>query len=593
MDYPMTDVKKIHILQDIASTVSCLGISMPQIIAIGSQSSGKSSVLEQIIRREILPRGTNLVTRCPVVLHLRRCRDEAESVVFDHLANPVYDFTAARSIITKRMVEICGDNKGISSTPITAFVNLEDTLDMTLVDLPGLIKVPIGEQPEDIEVQIENMALNYAEKESSIILALINANADIATNEALKVARKADPQLKRTLGVVTKIDLMDEGTDCLNILCNRNPRLALGYVGVINRGYQDISKGVSVHEAILKESMYFKESPLYGKVYPNIGSNYLMKKLNEIFYKMAVESIPGIKTAIRNQLNGKAERLHELGLGSAMKSERSLVLAYHQVVLGIFKNIKPSSRVFSRGSSNFLSDLKETFERDEFLPSFEDLSSRLRKSSYIFISEAVFYDVVRENIRKMTETYLEKTNTAVRLLIEEIWSISSTRFGDLSKKLNAVTCECMEGQRNRLLDNIDMYSSIQSSYINVDHPDFDKSKALSLILRKMPRSDPGILSAIFSSKEVSFEDKAFEVRVIKELAGSYLGIVNKEMRNYVFKAIHYYLFEHIDSKLLNTLTELEIEDSVLAECPEIIHERDGLAKDIEVLKNALSVLDNF
>ncbi|KAG5858956.1 dynamin-like protein [Encephalitozoon hellem] len=589
----MPDVKKIHALQDIASTVSCLGINMPQIVAVGSQSSGKSSVLEQIIRREILPRGTNLVTRCPVVLHLRRCKDKPECVVFDHLANPVYDFAEARSIITQRMVEICGDNKGISNSPITAFVNLKDTLEMTVVDLPGLIKVPIGEQPEDIEIQVESMALSYAARESSIILALINANADIATNEALKIARKVDPQLKRTLGVITKIDLMDGGTDCLNILQNTNPRLALGYIGVINRGQQDIAKGVSVHEAVLRESVYFRESPFYSRLYPSIGSDYLVRRLNEVFCKMAVESIPGIKAAIRNQLNDKAKRLHELGLGSTTKGERSLVLDYHQVVLGIFRNIKPGSGVFSKDSTSFLGTLRETFEKDRPLPSFEDLTHRLRKSSYIFISEDVFYDVVRENIRKMAEAYLEKARAAVKLLTEEVWGISSTRFEALSKKLNSVTCECIEEQRDKLLDSIHLYSSIQSSYINVNHPDFDKSRALALILRKMPRADPGILGAIFNTKEMPFEDKALEAQVIKELAESYLGIVNKEMKNYVFKAIHYYLCEYIDSKLLGILTELEIEDSALSECPEIVHERNILFKDVEALKSALSAIGNL
>ncbi|ADM10976.1 dynamin [Encephalitozoon intestinalis ATCC 50506] len=587
----MADIKKIHRLQDISSAMSCLGIDMPQIVAIGSQSSGKSSVLEQIIKREVLPRGTNLVTRCPIVLHLRRCEDGAEGVVFDHLAGSV-DFGTAGSIIIKRMEEICGINKGISSRPITAFVNLKDTLEMTVVDLPGLIKVPIGEQPEDIEIQVEDMVLGYAMKDSSIILALVNANADIATNEALKIAKKADPQLKRTLGVVTKIDLMDAGTDCMNILSNRNPKLALGYIGVINRGQQDIAKGVSINEAIHKESKYFKENPLYGKIYPNIGSEYLIKRLNEIFYEKAMESVPGIKTAVKNQLNDKAKRLHEIESGNSVKREQSLVLDYHQAILEIFRHVRPNVGVFSKSSSGFLNELKKAFEEDEFLAIFEDLPSRLSRSSYIFISEAVFYDVVRENIKKMATEYLEKVDNIVKLLIKEIWSISSPSFAVLSKKLNGVVSECIEEQRCKLADSIHLYSSIQSSYINVNHPDFDRPRALSLILRKIPRSESGLLG-MFNSKEVSFEDKAFEVRLIKELAGSYLRIVNKEMRNYVLKAIHYYLCEYMDSRLPSVLTELEIEETEMAECPEIVGERNSLAKDIEILKNALSSLSGF
>lgn len=589
----MGDVKKICDLQDIAATISCLGIRMPQIVAIGSQSSGKSSVLDQIVRREILPRGTNLVTRCPVVLHLRRCFKEAESVVFDHLPGSVHDFALVGPLIAERMLEICGNNKGISDTPITAFVNLKDTLEMTLVDLPGLIKVPIGDQPEDIEVQVERMALEYAMRESSIILALVNANADIATNEALKIARKADPGLKRTLGVVTKIDLMDKGTDCMEVLCNRYPRLSLGYVGVINRGQHDIVKGISVSESILKETRYFKESPVYKRLYPNIGSNYLVKRLNEVFYRMVADTVPGIKMAVRNQLCDKTKRLHEIGASAAVEDERTLLLSYHQTVVGIFKHVSLPDQVFARRCSSFLSEAKDVLEKECFSAEFEGLHSRLKRSSYLFISEAVFHDLVRENIRKMTDVYLQKANTVARLLADEICAISSTRFERLARRLNGVVCECIEVQRSKLVDSINTYSAIQSSYVNVDHPDFDKTKALGLILRRAPRAESGLLGMFNGPREVSFDDRAFEAKLITELVTSYLAIVGKEMKNYVVKAIHYHLCEYIDGKLLRIITGLQLEDSVLVECPEVTSERDSLARDIGRLESALATLNSF
>lgn len=94
-------------------------------------------------------------------------------------------------------------------------------LNLTLIDLPGMTKVPVGDQPPDIEHQIRDMILTYISRETCLILAVTPANSDLATSDALKLARETDPQGLRTIGVLTKLDLMDEGTDARDILENR------------------------------------------------------------------------------------------------------------------------------------------------------------------------------------------------------------------------------------------------------------------------------------------------------------------------------------------------------------------------------------
>jgi replication fork clamp-binding protein CrfC len=81
-------------------------------------------------------------------------------------------------------------------------------LTLTLVDLPGITKVPVGDQPKDIERQIRDMLLKYISKPSCIILAVTPANIDLANSEGLKMAREVDPDGQRTIGVLTKVDLM-------------------------------------------------------------------------------------------------------------------------------------------------------------------------------------------------------------------------------------------------------------------------------------------------------------------------------------------------------------------------------------------------
>lgn len=94
-------------------------------------------------------------------------------------------------------------------------------LNLTLIDLPGLTKVPVGDQPVDIEQQIRDMILTYITRDNCLILAVTAANMDLATSDALKMAKEVDPAGNRTLGVITKLDLMDEGTDAREVLENR------------------------------------------------------------------------------------------------------------------------------------------------------------------------------------------------------------------------------------------------------------------------------------------------------------------------------------------------------------------------------------
>ncbi len=107
---------------------------------------------------------------------------------------------------------MAGDNKGICPEPISLKFYSTKVLSLTMVDLPGLTKVPVGDQPEDIENQIRSLLAKYIANPNSIILAVSPANADIATSESLKIARDVDPDGRRTLAVVTKLDLMDAGT---------------------------------------------------------------------------------------------------------------------------------------------------------------------------------------------------------------------------------------------------------------------------------------------------------------------------------------------------------------------------------------------
>ncbi|KAL8268475.1 hypothetical protein R6Q59_002273 [Mikania micrantha] len=204
---------------------SSLWDALPSVAVVGGQSSGKSSVLESI------------VTRRPL-LNKTEGRKE-EYAEFGHM--PRRRFTDFYE--TDR---ITGKSKQISPIPIHLSIYSPNVVNLTLIDLPGLTKVAVEGQPESIVEDIEKMVRTYVEKPNSIILAISPANQDIATSDAMKLAREVDPSGERTFGVLTKLDLMDKGTNALDVLEGRAYRLQHTWVGIVNRSQADINKNTDM-----------------------------------------------------------------------------------------------------------------------------------------------------------------------------------------------------------------------------------------------------------------------------------------------------------------------------------------------------------
>lgn len=175
-----------------------------------------------------------------------------------------YDFNDIRNEIARETERLTGKNSGISRTAIFLKIYSPYVLNLTLVDLPGITKVkashsnlrlsdqaeleqvPIGDQPSDIEAQIRTMCIEYISNPNALILAVTPANADVTNSDALKIAREVDVEGVRSIGVLTKIDLMDPGTDCLDVLQRKVIPLRQGFVGVVNRSQKDINSEVPI-----------------------------------------------------------------------------------------------------------------------------------------------------------------------------------------------------------------------------------------------------------------------------------------------------------------------------------------------------------
>uniref|UniRef100_A0A672ZS85 Interferon-induced GTP-binding protein Mx n=1 Tax=Sphaeramia orbicularis TaxID=375764 RepID=A0A672ZS85_9TELE len=272
----------VNQLQDAFSAIGQnANLDLPQIAVVGGQSAGKSSVLENFVGKDFLPRGSGIVTRRPLVLQLINC--PTEYAEFLHCKGKKFtDFDEVRQEIEAETDRVTGMNKGISPVPINLRVYSPNVLNLTLVDLPGMTKVPVGDQPADIEHQIKDMLMQFVTKDNCLLLAVSPANSDLANSDALKVAKEVDPQGLRTIGVITKLDLMDEGTDARDILENKLLPLRRGYIGVVNRSQKDIDGKKDITAALQAERKFFLSHPSYRHLADRMGTAYLQKILNQV-----------------------------------------------------------------------------------------------------------------------------------------------------------------------------------------------------------------------------------------------------------------------------------------------------------------------
>ena len=290
-------------------------INIPRICSIGSQSAGKTSILTNIIGLDILPKGDGVVTRRPIELRLNKIKSGEPYIFFENdLNNKITDFTGIKDKITNLTNSICGNDKNILDKPLIINIYSPTCPDLTILDLPGISKIPIGDQPKNIEEITKNMTIKYIINPYTIILCAISSNQDITISDGLYLSKQFDYSGERTLGVLTKFDLMDKGTNCKEILSNKLIPLKYGYIAVKNRSKLDSINNISVKEGLEKEKIFFKNNETFNKMNKKIfGTQSLINKIVEIYTNMFYLYIDDTVYSINHHLRRIDNELSLLG----------------------------------------------------------------------------------------------------------------------------------------------------------------------------------------------------------------------------------------------------------------------------------------
>ncbi|KAJ3021616.1 vacuolar protein sorting-associated protein 1 [Thoreauomyces humboldtii] len=534
-------IKTINKLQDAFTAVGVANpIDLPQITVIGSQSSGKSSVLENIVGRDFLPRGTGIVTRRPLVLQLiNRPNSKGEvggvaSTEFNHAGAPAVtagtatppngpsteadeewgeflhipgkkfsNFDEIREEIVKETETKTGKNGGISPEPINLRIYSPNVLTLTLVDLPGLTKVPVGDQPKDIEKQIRDMLMKFITKNNAIILAVTAGNTDLANSDGLKLAREVDPEGVRTIGVLTKIDLMDQGTDVVDILAGRVIPLRLGYVPVINRGQRDIENKKKITVALEGERSFFENHSSYKSKAQYCGTPFLARKLNMILMHHIRNTLPEIKAKIQAGLVKYAQELTQLGdvLTEDQTSQSNIILnviteftnEYRTVIDGTSNEITSDelsggariSFVFHEIYGSAIRTM-DPFDQIKDVDIRTILYNSSGSSPALFVGTAAFEVLVKQQIRRLEEPSLKCASMIydelVRILNKLLQKQIFKRFPAMREKFYGVVInffkKCMNPTNKLVQDLI----AGEACYVNTGHPDFITGhKAMAIV----------------------------------------------------------------------------------------------------------------
>ncbi|NWQ68218.1 MX protein, partial [Neopipo cinnamomea] len=448
--------EKIRPCIDLVDSLRALGIekdlSLPAIAVIGDQSSGKSSVLEAL-SGVALPRGNGIVTRCPLELKLKRLPEGQAWQGRICYGNVVMDLQNASEVdraIRQAQDVVAGPRGAISGEMISLEVWSPDVPDLTLIDLPGIARVAVGDQPKDIGEQIKILLKRIIRCKETINLVVVPCNVDIATTEALKMAQEVDPTGERTLGILTKPDLVDRGTEesIIRIMQNMAIPLKKGYMIVKCRGQQDIHNKVTLASAIQQERNFFASHRHFSVLMEEGKATipHLSVKLTNELVKHIIKTLPTLESQIREMLHKTLQDLQRYNRSTPKTESEKLIVLTDLIKLfnqDISRTIRGEEQLFGDEIRLFTKIRREfqtwgviLLESAEKAKTSVPSKANKYEAQYRgrefpgFTNYRTFEDIIKEQILELEEPAVEILNNVIQLVEEKFMDIVKRNFSN-------------------------------------------------------------------------------------------------------------------------------------------------------------------
>lgn len=579
-----------------------LARQLPKIVVVGGQSSGKSSVLEAVVGRDFLPRGTGIVTRRPLELQLETAADpEAKEYgEFGHLpGQKFYDFEEIRREIeeeTRRHTQKRGTI--VSPVPMTLRIVSPHLPGLSLVDMPGLTKVPIDGQPKSIVAELENMARDYVKHENVIILAVTPANADLATSDALRLAREVDPTGERTVGVLTKIDIMDPGTNCRDVLDGHALNLRNGWIGVVNRGQRDIDSRMSMNDARRKELEFFESTTDY-KGLRNVGTGYLATDLSEKLVASVRRQLPNISGFLNKSIMDLNRELDTMG-GPAASGRGEMV---HAVLTLARKFETAFGKLIDGGKGGgeliltvFEKRLPDAIEKQPFKKILEvNYVKRVIEEAdgiqpHLVAPEAGYRRLLEEALgylREPSEKSVEEVYVLLRRMVDNIAGSDDLRllkrYPTLKRELVTAAYSALDKFRDDTRNMVGIMVEMERNYITAEY--FRTIQMGAMPDGKVMYTLDG--RPVTEEPEGTIEERHYK-RIINQVSG-YVREICTQMTQTVPKAIVHCMVIPAKERLLESI-QASVAGQQEAALKRLLGEDDAVAKRREALTQKLDML---
>ncbi|KAL4089916.1 hypothetical protein QTP88_024852 [Uroleucon formosanum] len=656
-------IQTINKLQDVFAVIGDHKIDLPQIVVVGSQSSGKSSVLESLVGRSFLPRGTGIVTRAPLILQMiRYSKEERDAMLkitkndnikswasFLHRPGIIYDnFDEVRYEIEYQTDLLAGANKGITHEPIVLKV-FTLLYDLTFVDLPGITKVPVGDQPEDIDEQIQELILKYVQQPNSIILAVVTANTDPSTSESLKIAKKIDPKGKRTIAVVTKLDLIDKGTiqDTTDLLCGHKIPVKLGIIGVVNRSQKDINDNKSMNETLKSEREFLRSN--YPDICKKHGNKVLAKTLQDILikhikktYPILYKNLKDTKTRLENEL--KTLRTPDSNVAFVLDLLKNVCKSYCDTIIGNRRDV--SDKIVMGGAkitdiinTNYLEEINNIDPlhnlTDEQIGIILLNTAGINSSS--FVNEKALEIMIFRQLKNLLDPSITCVNNARTEMLKIFDCIDENiletlkRFPRINSDVRNVLHKMLDDNLNNIKEFIKSYIETYQTCLNTTNENFlsqlvksstKMQESFNTAYMSNPRGDSrkkNVGSDEDEKKEENLKIQHFklmlsglndlddtietslQVKIHRQLTRCYFEFIREIIGDFVPKRIFHKMVKLILEDFEHNLDELVFTpyvinrsfDEVLVEEDGVIEDRNRVQKMLDAVNKALTNMDDI
>nr|XP_023418271.1 interferon-induced GTP-binding protein Mx2-like isoform X3 [Cavia porcellus] len=597
--------EKVRPCIDLIDSLRALGVeqdlALPAIAVIGDQSSGKSSVLEAL-SGVALPRGSGIVTRCPLVLKLKKLRPEEEwrgKVSYLDIEEDISDASKVEEEIRKAQNYIAGDGLGIQDELISLEVSCPEVPDLTLIDLPGITRVPVGNQPADIGRQIKRLIRKYIQKEETINLVVVPSNVDIATTEALSMANEVDPEGDRTIGILTKPDLVDKGTEdkVVDVVQNLVCHLKKGYMIVKCRGQQDIQENLCLTEALQREKAFFEDHPQFRVLLEARKATVpcLAERLSEELIAHICKSLPLLENKIKDLHQKTTDELQKFGMDIPEDDSEKMFFLIEKINafnLDINAVVDGEESVGTEGSRLF-AKLRRQFQlwssmiEKHFSKGFDGLQKEIWKFENQhrgrelpgFVNYRTFEKIIKKELQALEEPavdMLHQTTDMVRAAFTDVSEKNFTEFFNLYK----TTKNKIEDIRS---DQEEAAEKAIRTHFQMEQIVYCQDQAYRGALQKIREEE----AKKEKQKKVFQSSETTAMAEILQHLNAYCQEVHSRISTHIPLIIQYYVLQLFGQRLQNAMLQLLQEKE---NCTWLLKERSDTSEKRKFLKERLTRL---